>query len=160
MTVTFHLREMNPISPNFLPLSCLSKRHAVVKCANLQSPDGRTAFRRKALLGLLFLSCFLVHPFVTKADDIKIVKISPAGGFTFDAISSICEDKFGFIWFGSNSGVYRYNSIETVKFINLPEDKSSLPGNTVRSLYLDMKKALWIATNNGACIFDHQCECF
>ena len=160
MTVTFHLREMNPRSPNFLPLSCLFKRHAAVKYTNLQSPDGRTAFRRKALLGLLFLFCFLLHPFVTKADDIKIVKISPAGGFTFDAISSICEDKFGFIWFGSNSGVYRYNSIETVKFINLPEDKSSLPGNTVRSLYLDMKKALWIATNNGACIFDHQCECF
>jgi len=120
----------------------------------------RFQFKPKYLILLLAVCSFLSRPIEVDADDFKIVKISPEGGFTFDAISTICEDKFGFIWFGSNSGVYRYNSIESVKFINNPEDKTSLPGNVIRSLYLDMKDGLWIATNNGVCFFDYQCECF
>ena len=94
------------------------------------------------------------------AEEFKITKISPEGGYTFDAISSISEDQFGFIWFGSSNGVYRYNSVETVKYINFPGDKSSLPGNNVRSLFLDLKKNLWIATNNGASVFDYKKESF
>jgi ligand-binding sensor domain-containing protein len=109
------------------------------------------------LLGMVSLFCL---PLTSKADDFKIVKISPEGGFTFDAITSICEDKFGFIWFGSNSGVYRYNSVETAKFINSPEDINSLPGNSVRSLYRDMKDELWVSTYSGVCRFDNQNECF
>jgi len=51
-------------------------------------------------------------------DDFKIKRISPEGGFTFEALSSICEDKYGFIlvrleqWplsfqFSSNSKVHQ-----------------------------------------------------
>ena len=101
-----------------------------------------------------------LNPADAHADDLKIKRISPEGGFTFEAISSICEDKYGFIWFGSNNGVYRYNSAETVKFINAPEDKTSLPGNYIRSLYLDMKHEIWISADHGLSMFDYQCECF
>ncbi len=160
MTETFHLRGMNSTTPTNLPVLYLPKKSAAENFSKFRMCNGSTVYGRKTVVSLLLLFVLLMHTPVLKADDIKIVKISPEGGFTFDAISSICEDKFGFIWFGSNSGVYRYNSIETVKYINLPEDKSSLPGNTVRSLYLDMRKALWISTNNGACVFDHQCDCF
>lgn len=116
--------------------------------------------RSKCFFILLFLAALFLIPGVAEADDFKIAKISPEGGYTYESISAIGEDEFGFIWFGTNSGVYRYNSIETVKFINSPEDKSSLPGNSVRSIYLDRKNVLWIATNNGVCSFDQENECF
>ncbi len=120
-----------------------------------------TTYRCRKFLVLILSACaYFGSPVGVSADDIKIAKISPEGGFTFDAISSIREDKFGFIWFGSNSGVYRYNSVEKVKFINSPEDKTSLPGNMVRSLYLDKKREMWISTNNGVCVFDDQSERF
>jgi len=93
-------------------------------------------------------------------DDFKIKRISPEGGFTFEALSSICEDKYGFIWFGSNNGLYRFNSAVTVKFINSPDDKTTLPGNFIRSLYLDMKHEIWISSDHGLSVFDYQCECF
>ncbi|MCX6237385.1 MAG: response regulator [Bacteroidia bacterium] len=100
------------------------------------------------------------NPVFGDADDFKIKKISPEGGFTFDAISSICEDKYGFIWFGSNNGAYRNNSVETLKFINSPDDKTSIPSNFIRSIYLDMKGEIWISTDHGLSVFDYQCECF
>ena len=116
---------------------------------------------RKFVLPLFyFLAVLLSFPCKLTADDFKITRISPEGGFTFDAISTISEDKFGFIWFGSSNGVYRYNSVETIKFINAPDDKSSLPGNNIRSLFLDLKKNLWIATNYGLAVYDYKNENF
>lgn len=108
----------------------------------------------------LILILSIRTPSYADVRDFKIKRISPEGGFTFEAISSICEDKYGFIWFGSNNGVYRYNSAETVKFINSPDDKTSLPGNYIRSLYLDMNHEIWISSDHGLSLFDYQCECF
>lgn len=114
----------------------------------------------KYLFFLLTLTALLILPHRADANVFKIIKISPEGGYSFDAINTICEDKFGFIWFGSNSGVYRYNTINTVNYINSPENKFSLPGNSVRSIYCDRKNILWIATNNGICSFDNQMKHF
>ncbi|MEI6275312.1 MAG: two-component regulator propeller domain-containing protein [Prolixibacteraceae bacterium] len=111
-------------------------------------------------IAILFLSIGMFKPYKIFADDFKITKISPEGGFSFDAISSISEDKFGFIWFGSSNGVYRYNGVETVKYINVPGNKTSIPGNNVRSLFLDLKKDLWIGTNKGVVLYDDKKENF
>ncbi len=116
--------------------------------------------RKFGLLTLCFLAFLLSIPCSLTADDFKITRISPEGGFTYDAISTISEDKFGFIWFGSSNGVYRYNSVETIKFINSPDDKNSLPGNNIRSLFLDLKKDLWMATNSGLAVYDYNKENF
>ncbi len=102
----------------------------------------------------------LSNPCKVSAEDFKITKISPEGGFSYDAISSISEDKFGFIWFGSSNGVYRYNSVETAKYVNSPGNKASIPGNNVKSLFLDLKKNLWIGTNKGLSLFDYKKENF
>ena len=127
---------------------------------NKKEPFYFSGYGVKIMIFFIAIVLFLSMPGRSSADDFKIIKISPEGGFTFDAISSISEDKFGFIWFGSNSGVYRYNSVETVKFINSPGDNTSLPGNSIRSIFLDMKNELWIATNSGLCTFDYQSESF
>jgi signal transduction histidine kinase/ligand-binding sensor domain-containing protein/DNA-binding response OmpR family regulator len=108
----------------------------------------------------LILIISIWNPVYADIKDLKIKTISPEGGFTFEAISSICEDKYGFIWFGSNNGLYRYNSYETMKFINSPEDKTTLPANFIHSLYPDMKHELWISTDHGLSVFDYQRECF
>jgi signal transduction histidine kinase/ligand-binding sensor domain-containing protein/DNA-binding response OmpR family regulator len=129
-----------------------------MRSKNIISNDFLRFFSFKSAFS--FLLFFLLFAVAAGAEDLKIVKVSPEGGFTYDAINTICEDKFGFIWFGSNSGVYRYNSVEKVKFINSPDDINSLPGNNVKSLFVDLKRDLWIATNNGLCVFDYQTEYF
>ena len=119
-----------------------------------------SGIRKFGLRSFYFLAVLLSAPCNLTADDFKITRISPEGGFTYDAISTISEDKFGFIWFGSSNGVYRYNSVETIKFTNSPDDKNSLPGNNIRSLFLDLKKDLWIATNSGLAVYDYNKENF
>ncbi len=53
----------------------------------------------------------------------------------------MAQDSIGFMWFGTSSGLYRYdgNSFERFEFLQ--------PGNIeIRSLFVDSKKNLWIAT--------------
>ena len=127
---------------------------------NITTIENSKHFNAMLFIFQLILLSSIWNPAFSEPGDIKIKRISPEGGFSFEAISSICEDKYGFIWFGSNNGVYRYNSHETVKFINSPDDNTSLPGNYVRSLYLDMKHEIWISADHGLSLFDYQCECF
>ncbi len=163
--------EPLPIMLQFLSILCQTVTHVSYLTHALK--NGIFAFEKKSndylspvkrassIRNLLIIFLVILSPGKeSKADDFKIGKISPEGGFTFDAITSISEDKFGFIWFGCNSGLYRYNSVETIKFINSPEDKTSIPGNSIRSLYLDLKGDLFIATNNGISAFNYPTESF
>ncbi|MFC2103681.1 two-component regulator propeller domain-containing protein, partial [Bacteroidota bacterium] len=68
-----------------------------------------------------------------------------------DEINSICEDKSGIIWLGTNNGLSRYVR-EDDNFINYkhdPADPKSLSNNEVYSVLVDNAGDLWIGTNGG-----------
>src|SRR4030095_16983289 len=46
-------------------------------------------------------------------------------------ISSIYQDKEGFLWFGGLSGLYRYDGNMLTRFQHNPNDSTSLPHNYV-----------------------------
>jgi signal transduction histidine kinase/ligand-binding sensor domain-containing protein/DNA-binding response OmpR family regulator len=82
-------------------------------------------------------------------------RISPIGGFTYGAISSIGEDANGFIWFGTTHGLYRYNTADIKKFIHNPLDSTTIPNNSIRSIFCDNSGRIWIGTARGLCIYDN-----
>ena len=81
-------------------------------------------------------------------------------GITFNAINSISDDKYGFIWFGCNNGLYYYNSAEIIKF-NFDLSKSNAPqSNIINYIYKDKTQQLWICTENGICYFNEDLNSF
>lgn len=92
--------------------------------------------------------------------DFSFRRISPVGGFTYGAISSIAEDGNGFIWFGTTHGLYRYNSVEVQKFINNPLDSTTIPSNSIRAIFCDKSGAVWIGTTHGVSVYDNQKDIF
>ena len=63
----------------------------------------------------------------------------------------ILNDSQGFIWFGADNGLKRFDSHSgrTIAYFNDPADPLSLSGNSVLSLYEDRKGILWIGTYDG-----------
>lgn len=82
-------------------------------------------------------------------------RISPVGGFTYSSINSIGEDANGFIWFGTVHGLYRYNTVDVKKFVHNPKDSTTIPGNSIQTIFCDNSGTLWIGTNQGMCIYDN-----
>ena len=64
-------------------------------------------------------------------------------------INCISQDREGFLWFGSQDGLYRYDGYNITIYQHRDGDDSSLSDNHVRSIKEDSSGTLWIGTNNG-----------
>jgi ligand-binding sensor domain-containing protein len=57
-----------------------------------------------------------------------------------------CQDKQGYIWFGTEDGLNRYNGQEIKVFRHVPGDTTSLSSNSIERLLVDRNGLLWITT--------------
>lgn len=73
-------------------------------------------------------------------------------GLAQSQVRAICQDKSGYLWIGTASGLSRYNGIE---FVNYSID-NGLPDNNISSLYLTNSGVLWVATARGVAKLENQ----
>ena len=73
-------------------------------------------------------------------------KISPPEGFTYGNIKTICEDANGFIWFGTEHGLYKYNGRKVEKFVHQTDNPNTIPVDNIEKLHQDKNGNLWVVT--------------
>lgn len=73
---------------------------------------------------------------------------------------SISQDDRGFMWFGTATGLIRFDGNQKKLFRHNPSSKFSLINNWINSLYRDRIGRLWIGTRSGLQLFDSQSEAF
>ena len=78
-------------------------------------------------------------------------------GLSSNKINCIAEDKFGFIWLGTEEGLSRYDGVRFKIFKSVP----GLNDNYVNSIAADPANGnLWIGTRKGICFFNRKLERF
>ncbi|HYC86990.1 MAG TPA: two-component regulator propeller domain-containing protein, partial [Chryseosolibacter sp.] len=98
---------------------------------------------------LVLCMCIAVRAQSTRQFD----RLEEVKGLQNRSITSITQDNLGFIWFGSQDGLIRYDGYRTrVLKANL-KDPNSISDNNVRALAKDSSGNLWIATQGGG--LDH-----
>ncbi len=75
-------------------------------------------------------------------------------------VNAICKDSSGFMWFGTNDGLNRYDGYRFKYYKNNPDDPKSISANSVRKILNYNKDQLLIATDDGVNIYDHNLEAF
>lgn len=75
-------------------------------------------------------------------------------GLAQDFVTSISQDKFGFIWFGTLDGLTRYDGRRCLVFRKRTGDPASLPDNRISGLTTDATGRLWISTFKGICFLE------
>ena len=68
---------------------------------------------------------------------------------TCDLVTSICQDKDGFIWIGTDYGLNKFNGIQFTHYYNSQRDSTSLLDNSVKTLMLDKEGTLWVGSVSG-----------
>ncbi|HNT74664.1 MAG TPA: two-component regulator propeller domain-containing protein [Anaerolineae bacterium] len=86
--------------------------------------------------------------------DIRFDRISTAQGLSSALALSIVQDRQGFMWFGMEDGLNRYDGYTFITYRNLPDDPHSLVNNVILTLYEDREGVLWIGTSDGLNKFD------
>lgn len=114
--------------------------------------------KQKILFSHILIFCTSL--LFSQNSDIRFIRVSPPGGYSFQAIHSFKQDKFGYMWMGGFDGVIRFDSREIVRFTYHPEKTNSLPSNTVTSIAIDKENNIWVSTNQGLCLFNHKTQAF
>ena len=70
-------------------------------------------------------------------------------GLSQSSVTCILQDKSGFMWFGTQDGLNRYDGYNIKIFKNDPGDSTSLTDNFIFSIYEDQSGTLYIETQSG-----------
>ena len=81
-------------------------------------------------------------------------------GLSESTIRGIAEDQRGFMWFGTEDGVNRYDGYEFKIYQSESDNPNSLSSSNIQSLYMDSKGNLWVLTRDGVNIYDKEKDCF
>ncbi|NQT23822.1 hypothetical protein HQ585_00545 [candidate division KSB1 bacterium] len=101
---------------------------------------------------LIILFCFLSisNKLQGQTETIKFDHFSDQERAPQSYINVILQDQTGFMWFGTATGLVRYNAYDFTYFTHEPDNMNSLHSNNILSLYADKnKKKLWIGLQNG-----------
>ncbi|MBC9914544.1 response regulator [Chitinophaga varians] len=87
-------------------------------------------------------------------------KLDIYNGLSHNQVTAILKDTEGYLWFGTVSGLNRYDGHTCKVLRNRQNDSSSLTDNYVLSLYELPDEKIWVATKGGPCIYDTYTESF
>ena len=113
---------------------------------------------KKTYIILILLLCFVVARGQQASYYFKNYQVQ--NGLSSNTITSILQDKKGFMWFGSRNGLNRFDGNVFKLFGNKLGDSTSIGSNSIFSLYEDSKELLWVGTYKGIYIFDPLTETF
>ncbi len=98
-----------------------------------------------------FLLLWVSTCFAQPALDLE--KITIAQGLSQGFVSAICQDREGFLWFGTNNGLNRYDGYEFTVFRHDPYEPYSISHNEVKCI-AEAGEFLYIATATGLDKYD------
>jgi ligand-binding sensor domain-containing protein/signal transduction histidine kinase len=110
------------------------------------------------LFSPIFFILFIGLPAQRKEFNFGLISIEQ--GLSQSTVFSIAQDKRGFMWFGTNDGLNKYDGYKMTVFKPDPGDPNSLCGNRVFSIFEDSGGDLWIGTDGGLNKFIREKEIF
>ncbi|RCR70339.1 hybrid sensor histidine kinase/response regulator [Larkinella punicea] len=103
----------------------------------------------KVICAVLLLFLLQVQPFNARAVPIRFKHLTTNEGLSQNNVTCILQDKRGFMWFGTQDGLNRFDGYTFTVYRNDPKKANSLSHNFIRALYEDHKGRLWVGTEDG-----------
>ncbi|HXK43323.1 MAG TPA: two-component regulator propeller domain-containing protein, partial [Anaerolineae bacterium] len=97
---------------------------------------------------MLTLAVIPLAPTPARAEPL-FFHLTTADGLSHNIVYTILQDRQGFLWFGTQDGLNRYDGYTFTVFRHRRSDPASLVNNTVNVLYEDRAGTLWVGTVGG-----------
>lgn len=111
---------------------------------------------KKLLLSLSFLLVSLT----SAAREYMFRHIEADEGLSNSQINTILQDSRGYMWFGTSSGLNRYDGYQMKVYRSSMNDVRSLPDSYIRNICEDASGLLWVETFVGYAIYNPQTDDF
>ena len=82
-------------------------------------------------------------------------------GVSKRAIYTIAQDRFGFMWIGTNgSGLYKYDGVNYIAYEYDSKIPNTISSNLIYAIYVDTYNRLWVGTDEGLCLYNRDLNTF
>jgi signal transduction histidine kinase/ligand-binding sensor domain-containing protein/CheY-like chemotaxis protein len=117
--------------------------------------------RARLALLLLALACAVgAARAAAPPPTLRFEHLSVEDGMAQESVLSIAQDRDGFMWFGSQTGLSRFDGYRFINYRNAVGDPGSLGNNWVRVLYVDPRGRMWLGTDGGLDRYDPLTQAF
>lgn len=113
---------------------------------------------KKRLL-LLIVQLLCIHFSTLNAQRIFSTSYTMDDGLAANRVYSILQDSCGFMWFGTDDGLSRFDGVRFKNYY-LSEHVSSTTSNSVKRILIDHRGQMWIGLDNGIVIYDSKTDTF
>ena len=80
---------------------------------------------------------------------VRFGRLSVEQGLSHSTVTSILQDRYGFMWFGTHDGLNRYDGNSLTVYRHDPENPDTISNNLITALYEDSLGSLWVGTEGG-----------
>lgn len=113
----------------------------------------------KILIGLLrriviLLIALVGGEAIASADNIRFERFSASAGLSQQTITSIFQDSRGYMWFGTQEGLNKYDGIKFTVYQPKYNDPHAMSSGWALSISEDNNGDIWIGTRDGVNVLD------
>ncbi len=96
---------------------------------------------------LLIISISLLNfPIISQNAKIVFNNLSVENGLSNSVVYSVTQDNKGYMWFGTNDKLNKYNGLKFTHYAHDPNNSNSISTNSASNIYFDDSGYLWIGT--------------
>ena len=107
---------------------------------------------------ILFILCF--SQVYAHSDFVHLDCLSLDDGLSHNLVYCITQDSYGFMWFGTQYGLNKYDGYKFTSYFNDPSNISSISSNLILTSFVDKNNNLWFGTSAGLNLYNYDLENF
>jgi signal transduction histidine kinase/ligand-binding sensor domain-containing protein/DNA-binding response OmpR family regulator len=106
------------------------------------------------MIGAVLFSVFLSIS-ALGSNHLRLTYLGLEQGLSNNNVTSVYQDRHGFMWFGTYDGLNRYDGYSFKVFRNIISDSSSLSNDRINCVEGGFGDEIWIGTGKGASVYNH-----
>lgn len=103
----------------------------------------------------LFVYLFTLVSFHAFSLELNFKYYKAEEGLSSNTVYTALQDSRGFMWFGTENGLNRFDGYTFTVYRNIPRNEHSLVNNYVYCLAEDDEQTIWVGTERGVCMYNH-----
>ncbi|MFT5750367.1 MAG: ligand-binding sensor domain-containing protein, partial [Ancylomarina sp.] len=115
-------------------------------------------FRTRSIV--LFFFLLLAQSILAQHQHIQFKRLTINDGLSLSSVYCIFQDSKGFMWFGTEDGLNRYDGQNFTIYRSKSNDENSISYKWIETIIEDSRGKLWFASQGGLTHFDMETERF
>lgn len=96
----------------------------------------------------------------SQENELNFMNLGSREGLSSNIVTSILKDRFGYLWFGTDDGLNKFDGKQFTVYRHNLKDSTSIASNDIADLFEDGKGNLWIATSSGIILYNRRMDSF